>query len=263
MASSEQTPKEAARKRRLLGFLEWSEIPLKVYAAIFITMALLWIFQAVHPDVTLGFFTELMGAAFTLFIVDTLLVRAKTKRWKVVRGQVDYLIARNINRLRDGISVRALGFTPDIPDGLPEAVQYNAVREQRALFLEEMETLEPEQLIPLIPEAAFFTGETYDYLDDKAEDLWEILNMKYSEYLDPELVAALMRLHTHIRNTCGHIRQFGKADRFPEDADYYRRTGRMGAGVSLHEIVAGANALKRQGYSEAADLTETAPSRDL
>jgi len=84
-----------------------SEIPLAVYAAILVTMALLWTFQSLHPDVTLGFFTELMGAAFTLFIIDTLLVRSKLKRWKIVQEHIDYLIARDVNRLRDGL--RATG----------------------------------------------------------------------------------------------------------------------------------------------------------
>lgn len=66
--------------RNLATAIERSEIPLAVYGTIFATMALLWIFQAIHPDLTLGLFTELLGAAFTLFIIDSLLVRSKANR---------------------------------------------------------------------------------------------------------------------------------------------------------------------------------------
>ncbi len=250
-----QTAEEQARKKQGLRLFDRSEIPLTVYAVIIVTMALLWIFQAIHPDLTLGLFTELLGAAFTLFIIDTLLVRSKTKRWKVVREHMDYLIARNINRLRDGLSVRALGFEPDIPAGMSRAQQLAAIRAQRATLLDAVETDSAEQLIPRLAEASLFSDNTYAYLNEKAEDLWDILNMKYSEYMDPELVSSLMRLHTHLKDTCAHLRQYQKAEQFPADAIYYQQIGRLGASVSLLEIVSITNALKRDGYSEPANLT--------
>ncbi len=193
--------------------------------------------------------------AFTLFIIDTLLVRSKTKRWKVVREHMDYLIARNINRLRDGVSVRALGFEPDIPAGLSPPQQLAAIRAQRAELLHAVETDDAEQLIPRLAEGSLFNDNTYAYLNEKAEDLWDILNMKYSEYMDPELVSSLMRLHTHLKDVCAHLRQYQKAQQFPADAAYYQQIGRLGASVSLREIVSITNALKRDGYSEPANLT--------
>ena len=190
------------------------------------------------------------------FIIDTLLVRSKAKRWKIVRGQVDYLIGRNINRLRDGIAGRAFGFQPKLSEGQSEKDQFQLVSDQRALFFNELEKLDPRAFTRRLVEGTLFTEESYAYFNEKADDLWEILNMKYSEYMEPELVTALMQLHTHIKNVCGHIRQFAKAERHPADARYYRRIGRMGASASFREIVHLVNLLKQLGYSQAASLAD-------
>ncbi|MCC5838675.1 MAG: hypothetical protein JJT96_01015 [Opitutales bacterium] len=234
-----------------------SEIPITVYAAIALTMVGLWIFQEFNPDVTLGMFTELAGAAFTLFIIDTLLVRSKAKRWKIVRVHVDYLIGRNINRLRDGLGSRVFGFQPKFEERLSEKAQHQAISGQRGAFFSELEALPLERLSRKLVDHTLFTEDSYAYFNEKADDLWEILNMKYSEYMEPELVSILMQLHTHVKNVCGHIRQYAKAERYPADARYYRRIGRMGATASFHKIVQLVNQLKQLGYSQAATLADT------
>ncbi len=247
----------AAPKRKLWArFFDRSEVPLAVYAALFVTMALLWIFQNLHPDVTLGFFTELMGAAFTLFIIDTLLVRSKLKRWKIVQEHVDYLIARDVNRLRDGLAVRAFAFDPVITAASNEE-QLGAVREQRAILLSEMEEKSPEELVSILSTENLFTEDTSCYLDEKASALWNVFNMRYSEYMDPELVSTLIRLHTHIKDLDGHIRQYARAARFPEDSSYYKTVGLCGASVSIREILKMVNELKRKGYSETARIVSS------
>jgi len=250
----EQQQSPAPPKKKFFpNFLSQTDIPLAVYAVIFLTMALLWIFQEIHPDVTLGFFTELLGAAFTLFIVDTLLVRSKLKRWKVVQEHVDYLIARDVNRLRDGLAMRAFGFDPVIAEGR-SADQMKAVREQRGQFLSDMENKSPEELSSALSTESLFTESTYAYLDEKASALWDVFNMRYSEYMDPELVSTLIRLHTHIKDLCGHLRQHARAAVFPDDAVYYRTIGLQGASVSIADILTLVNELKRQGYSKAANI---------
>lgn len=251
---SESTP-TLRQKKPWWRILLDTEIPLAVYAAIFCTMGVLWLIQEVHPDVTLGLLTELMGAAFTLFIIDTLLVRSKTKRWKLVQEHIDYLIARNVNRLRDGIAVRIFDFKPVMDAGLPEPEQVAAIRAQRAVLLLDAADQSPEALGQRLAEPSLFTEDTYAYLNERADDLWDVINMKYAEYMAPELVSGLIRLHTHIKDLCGHVRQYARAERFPEAAAYYRQIGRMGASVSLREIVAITNELKALGYSEPAALT--------
>jgi hypothetical protein len=249
-----QQPEHATQGNRWFSWIGRTEIPLAVYAVIFITMIVLWIIQEVHPDLTLGLLTELMGAAFTLFIIDTLLVRSKTRRWKLVQQHVDYLIARNTNRLRDGIAVRALGFNPEIQSNKPESEQLAAIREQRAALLHESEQLDAKALVSRLSETSLFTDSTYAYLEERADDLWDVLNMKYSEYMAPELVSSLMQLHTHIKDVGSHVRQYARAERFPEDAGYYRQVGRIGVAVSLSEVIFIVNRLKRLGYSEPAAL---------
>lgn len=253
------------QKKSLLTIISNTEIPIAVYAVIFITMAGLWVFQELHEDVTLGLFTELLGAAFTLFIIDTLLVRSKAKRWKLVQQHIDYLIARNVNRLRDGVAVRFLGFDPDIPTNLTEDRQLAAIREQRAELLLNMARLAPEQLVTHLSESSLFNENTYVYLNERAEDIWDVINMKYAEYMAPELVSGLIRLHTHIKDVCGHIRQFQRAERFPDDTLYYHQVARMGAGFSISAILKLVNELKAMGYSETAAISEhiRAPQDDL
>ncbi|TVP93084.1 MAG: hypothetical protein EA348_01310 [Pseudomonadaceae bacterium] len=250
--TQEQAP-EPQKKKIWPGFLDQSEIPLAVYATIFVTMGLLWVFQELHPDVTLGFFTELLGAAFTLFIIDTLLVRSKTKRWKIVQEHVDYLISRDVNRLRDGLAVRAFGFDPVI-SGIRSADQLADVRAQRALLLEQMEAQTPAELVSSLSQSSLFNEGTYAYLDEKASALWDVFNMRYSEYMDPKLVSTLIQLHTHIKDLGSHIRQYSRATAYPGDATYYQTIGLQGASVSTCEILKIVNELKRKGYSRTANI---------
>ncbi|TGG94894.1 hypothetical protein E4656_00225 [Natronospirillum operosum] len=250
--TQQQTPD--VPKKSWLGFLDRTSVPIAVYGVIAVTMVLLWIFQELHPDVTLGFFTELLGAAFTLFIIDTLLVRSKTKRWRVVQTHVDYLVARDVNRLRDGLAVRVFGFDPVIAEGSSDD-QVAAVRAQRAALLTEMEAVPLDKLAEAFATESLFTESSYAYLDGKARALWDVLNMRYSEYMDPELVSTLMRLHTHLKDLCGHIRHYGRGASFVDDADYYETVGIRGASVSVRNILQLVNELKRQGYSRPASMT--------
>ncbi|MCP1727407.1 hypothetical protein J2T60_001372 [Natronospira proteinivora] len=242
--------------RGRFSFFSRSEIPLAVYLAIFFTMTLLWFIQEVHEELTLGLFTELLGAAFTLFIIDTLLVRAKDKRWRVVRAHVDYLIRRNVNRLRDGVTTRVFHFNPDPAAGASTHERVERARSERGRFLDRMATLEGDDLLAELQENSLFTDNAYSWFNDKANDLWEIINMKYSEYMDPDLVSALIQLHTRLKDVCSHIRQYQKGERFSDSRDHYRQAGRLGVVVSLNEIIQALNSLKRQGYSESASLGE-------
>ena len=254
MQNMDQKNASASEKKRTWSQLfNQTEIPLAVYAAIFSTMALMWIFQRFHEDIMMGFFTELMGAAFTLFIIDTLLVRSKAKRWKIVQEHVDYLIARDVNRLRDGLSVRVLGFDPIINQGDSE-VQVNAVREQRSALLAEIETKSVDEIAAALSMESLFSDSTYAYLRERSGALWDVFNMRYSEYMDPELVSTLIQLHTHLNDLGGHIRQYARAETFPDDAAYYQTIGLRGASVSIREIVRMVNELKRQGYSMTASI---------
>ena len=70
------------------------------------------------------------------------------------------------------------------------------------------------------------------------------------------MVSNLVQLHTALKDSSAHLRQYAKAESEPENASYYRQIGRRGAGVSLAEVLRIVNQLKEQGYSEAASLGE-------
>lgn len=143
--------------------------------------------------------------AFTLFIIDVLLVRSKGKRWKIVQEDVNYLISRGVNRLRDGVSYRAFNFE-STTDSLSD------FRNQRAIFLTQLDALKTADLTDKLNEKILFTEESYDFFNERAADFWEIINMKYSEYLSPILVSQLINLHTSLKDLCAHINQYRKSE---------------------------------------------------
>ncbi|MCC5874992.1 MAG: hypothetical protein JJU11_02115 [Candidatus Sumerlaeia bacterium] len=248
MKEAVQSLREKVSKRLL-----WkSELPLIVYIVVFISLATLWLIRSVHEDLTLNLFSELLGAAFTLFIIDTLLVRSKTKRWNIVREHVDYLIGRHVQRLRDGLATRVFGFKPTLRTDATATENITAVREQRAVLLRELAGLPPSELESRILREEAFAESTYQYLNEKADDIWDLLNMKYSEYLEPELVALLIELHTLLKDAGAHIRQYRKKDRFQEHQTHYSSIGTSGFTAELGAILLIVNRLKDEGYSDQA-----------
>jgi hypothetical protein len=231
-----------------------SEIPIVVYAVLLGSMGLLWYLRRYDHDLASDFFSELFGAAFTLFIIDVLLVRSKTKRWKTVRDEVNYLISRTVNRLRDGVAVRSFNFSPVLDGSLPDDETTEEIRRQRSALLTEMEGLTAPRLSERLSVADLFTEDSYDYFNEKADDIWAVLNIRYSDYLDPDLVSQLINLHVELKDLCAHIRQYLKSVRYPRDRDYYASIGARGASVNILRAVAILNTLKAMGYSETADL---------
>jgi hypothetical protein len=78
---------------------------------------------------------------------------------------------------------------------------------------------------------------------------------KYSDYIHPELVSILINLHIHLKDLGGHIRQYRKIERFPNERGYYSTIGIKGVSVSMLKIIIISNRLKQKGYSETASLT--------
>lgn len=247
--------KEAVKslRKKVSKRLHWkSELPLIVYVVVLVSLTVLWLIRSVHEDLTLNLFSELLGAAFTLFIIDTLLVRSKTKRWEVVREHVDYLIGRHIQRLRDGLATRVFGFKPTLRKDATAAENFNEVRRQRAELLRELATLSVDSLEERLNREEAFAESTYQYLNEKADEVWDLLNMKYSEYLEPDLVALLIELHTLLKDAGGHIRQYRKKDRFQDHHSHYSTIGTQGFMAEIRAILVIVNQLKDAGYSDQA-----------
>ena len=129
------------------------------------------------------------------------------------------------------------------------------IREQRNEFLQELAALTEAELISRFNMGELFSETSYDYFNEKADEVWAILNIKYSDYLHPELVSILINLHVNLKDLCGHIRQYRKIERFPNEREYYGTIGLRGASVSIHKIIIIINRLKQEGYSETASLS--------
>jgi len=241
-------------RQKISRRIQKTELPIVVYAVVLFSMFLLWRYQAYNEELAMNFFAELFGAAFTLFIIDILLVRNKAKKWKVVRDDLNYLIARNVNRIRDGISTRLFNFNPEIDSSLPEHQYFEELRKKRTDFLNEIVALDEKQLMKMINEEELFSEQSYDYFNEKAEEIWNILNIKYSDYFHPDLASYLITLNMNLKDLCGHIRQYMKSKRFTAKEDRYKSIGRQGATVCIYNIISLLNTLKEEGYSDAASM---------
>ena len=89
-----------------------SKLPKVLYiviAAAFAGIGVLWMY---YPDFSVDLLAEFVGVAFVLLIVDTILVRSRTKRWGIVDEEVKYLISRSVFRLREAVVFRKFRFVP-------------------------------------------------------------------------------------------------------------------------------------------------------
>ncbi|MCC3144947.1 hypothetical protein LJ207_06395 [Halanaerobium sp. Z-7514] len=245
---------KSLREKLEKKILSKSDIPIIVLLTVLFSFFVIWRLRVYSPDLSLNLFSELIGVAFTLFIIDTLLVRSKNKLWKLVHRDIDYLISRNVNRLRDGIATRIFKFEPDLKSEASFSQNIETISRERADFLAAVDELNTEELLLKIEENDFFNDENYAYFDEKAEDFWEILNMKYSEYLAPELVSELIELHTGLKDLCSAIRQHEKSQILSENKEYYQSLGKASAAQSLVMIIERLNQLKEAGYSENAKI---------
>ncbi|MGF1671330.1 MAG: hypothetical protein ACFCU6_12845 [Balneolaceae bacterium] len=234
-----------------------TQIPIIVYGVVLISMFLLWRYQAYNEEIAMNFFAELFGVGFTLFIIDVLLVRSKANKWKIVRYELNYLIARNVNRIRDGISTRIFNFNPEIDSFLPEQQYMDELRRKRTDFLNEIVTMDEYEIMKRINEQELFSEISYEYFNEKAEEIWNILNIKYSDYFHPDLASYLLSLNVNLKDLCGHIRQHMKSKRFSGKGETYKNIGRRGAVISIVKIIKLLNDLKNEGYSEAASMELT------
>ncbi|KXS47186.1 MAG: hypothetical protein AWL62_2806, partial [Halanaerobium sp. T82-1] len=83
--------KKTLREKLNSKLLEKSDIPVIVFLTVVFSLFFVWRMRKYSPDLSLNLFSELVGVAFTLFIIDTLLVRSKNKLWEIVHVDIDYL----------------------------------------------------------------------------------------------------------------------------------------------------------------------------
>jgi len=149
---------------------------------------------------------------------------------------------------------QGFNFNPEIDPELTGMNYVNELSEKRSLFLNELVAIDEESVIQKMNEEELFTDQSFDYFNDKANEIWNIVDVKYSDYFHPDLASHLINLHSNLKDLCAHIRQYNKSRRFAGKSSTYRDLGRRGAAVSIVKVVELTNILKKEGFSEAAAL---------
>ena len=202
-----------------------------------------------HGD---GFFEnimiELIGAVFFIMIIDQLLLKSQRKRWRVVKNEIEYILSRTLNILRDDILANMFAYHPEfsIAGGDLETWE-GAIRKQKTKLLEDILQMDADEMIGAIKQS--YLLEEYDNLfQEKAEDLWRILNAKYIEHLAPYEVKLFLALHLHLRDLHAGIKTFQKGYQESDKREYYRKKGQRSIVHNTRQIVGHLIELRSLGY---------------
>ena len=214
-----------------------------------VAAGLLWRY---HADFEIDITIELLGAFLTIVIIDQLLLKSKRKRWNLVKDEIEYTLGRTIHNLRDDVLRKLFAFKPDI-DGsskTPEEIELS-IRQQKDRFFQEILEMDSEDILEMMEDE--FLEENYeDHFLEKAEDLWRILNTRYSEHFEPELVEELLNLNMHLRDTHNNIKFYKRSEETSEldRSDYYEKRGGKRIVSSTRELIKSLIKLKEMGYSQ-------------
>ncbi len=226
--------------------MKWQDRPWMLYIIIvlaFVATGLLW---RIHEDFSIDITIELLGAIITIVIIDELLIKSKRKRWNLVRDEVEYILARSINILRDEVLRNMFSFKPDIGGDISVDSTEGEIRKQKDERFRELLSLPPEDMLEFL-EDGYLRDEYKDYFHEQAEDLWRVLNTRYSEHLEPEVVDELLKLHLHMRDLHNNIKLYKRHER---GRSYYQRKGGKEIVYNTRGMIKSLIKLKEMGYSK-------------
>jgi len=147
---------------------------------------------------------------FTVVLIDKLINHSNRTKWKIVKDDIDYLISRNVFRLRENVLSRLFDFNPNVIDNdLDSDTLEKDLRYQRAEKLEELYRLTP-QLMRQALDKKFNDNENVVYFEERAAEMWQYLDMMHSEYLSPAVVHCLIDLYVNMKDLCSHMRIYTK-----------------------------------------------------
>ncbi len=240
--------------------------PLTVYIILILAFAgsaFLWLFgEGFAQDIMV----ELIGAVMFLFIVDQLLLRSRRKRWNVVRDEVEHILSRSLSILRDELLLELFAFQanpaadrrprPEVrsekafeEEGKEELEKVEEkIIEQKYDYLREILQWDDDRLLKTVEEN-FLDEDYHEYFLDQAEDLWRVLNTRYSEHLSADVVDELLKLNLYLRDLHSAIRTYQKAAIYPDRSELYRRRGGRNICYNLREVIRSLQRLKGMGYA--------------
>ena len=138
-----------------------------------------------------------------------------------MKNEIDYLISRNINRLRENVLSRLFDFNPQMIESSsdPDIIEKN-IRNEREKKLEEFYKLTPS-LVLITLQKDFSDKENIIYFEDRAAEIWQYLDMRHSEHLSPEIVQCLIDLYVNIKDLCAHMRIYNRGKLNLKKNQYY------------------------------------------
>ncbi len=227
-------------------YMKWKDRPWILYAIIILAFSGAGLLWRIHEGFSIDITIELLGAIFTIVIIDELLVKDKRKRWAVVKNEIEYILARNINVIRDDVLRTMFSFKPDIKNmGDLDSIEDN-IREQKNREFQRILAMKDGEIMGVLKEG--YLKRKYDgYYEVEAEGLWRILNTRYSEHLEPEVVDELLKLHLHMRDLHNNIKLYNRGKE--ENRDYYIKKGTREIVYSTRSMIKSLIKLKSMGYS--------------
>lgn len=226
------------------------EIPIIVYFSFVIAFALTWVLWFVYRDLAINLVAELLGALLILFVIDNLIRRDKRKRWLIVKDETEYLLARTVNRLRQNVLENIFLYSPTIKAKSRDEFEV-LVREDREKKLRELSRLNDKELLKIVNKD-LLSAKFNDYFEERSEELWKYLNMRYSEYFSPAVVQNVIELHVMLNDLCSHTRIYKKSRIVKSSSKYLESSGEEGVIYCIRNIIRLLIELKEMGYSETA-----------
>jgi TM2 domain-containing membrane protein YozV len=230
--------------------MKFKDKPILVYVLLFLSFTgsgFLWFYSEGFAE---NIMVELIGAVLFLLIIDQLLLKSRRKRWNIVKDEIEYLLERTIHTFRDDMLIKLFNFKPEIDSQTEEQLENieTSIRRQKNNMLDKIDNMTEQEILSIL-ESGFLQKEYSDYFQEQAEDLWRIINNKYAEDLNPEIVHNLLQLHLFIRDLHNSIRTYKKAEWNPAKGDYYRKKGGRNIVYNIHNIIRCLFALRKLGYS--------------
>ncbi len=225
--------------------------PIGLYVIIAFAIVAGGILWRYHADFEIDITIELLGAFLTIVIIDQLLLKSKRKRWNLVRDEIEYTLGRTIHSLRDDLLRNLFSFEPDLEQTSPENIE-DSIRKQKDERFSELLDIEPEEMLDQIDDE-FIEEEYEDYFLEKAEDLWRLLNTRYSEHFDPDLVEQLLDLNLQLRDLHSNIKFYKRSEEASDDGSdrstYYEKRGGKRIVMTAKKTIRSLIKLKEMGYS--------------
>jgi len=228
--------------------LRLRERPIGLYVIIAFAIIAGGILWRYHADFEIDITIELLGAFLTIVIIDQLLLKSKRKRWNLVRDEVEYTLGRTIHSLRDDILRNFFSFEPELEQTSSQNID-DSIREQKDDRFRNLLEMNPKEILDQIDDE-FLEEEYDDYFLEKAEDIWRLLNTRYSEHFEPELVEQLLNLNLNLRDLHTNIKFYRRGEEVDVDESaYYEKRGRKRIVLSAKETIKCLIKLKEMGYS--------------